>query len=119
MSFFHYDVLRTNRSAIYENVTPLTSLQEFEYKVYWVPPKKVCTLFSAIFHCPLCLMSTYLVPKSRSEHVHYWRGHQTSPTVVSLKGRLPQKLQSKSTLSCEIIHIRSLFRHGFINKPNY
>ena len=64
-------------------------------------------------------MSTYLVPKSRSEHVHYWRGHQTSPTVVSLKGRLPQKLQSKSTLSCEIVHIRSLFRHGFINKPNY
>ena len=26
-----------------------------------------------------------------------WRGHQTSPTVVSLKGRLPQKLQSTST----------------------
>ena len=35
--------------------------------------KKVCTLFSAIFHCQLCLMSTYLVPKSRSEHVHYDR----------------------------------------------
>ena len=29
----------------------------------------------------------------------HWRGHQTSPTVVSLKGRLPQKLQSKYTLS--------------------
>ena len=41
-----------------------------------------------------------------------WRGHQTSPTVVSLKGRLPQKLQSKSTLSCEIVQIHSLFRHG-------
>ena len=34
---------------------------------------ELCTLFSAIFHCPLCLMSTYLVPKSRSEHVHYNR----------------------------------------------
>ena len=33
--------------------------------------KKVSTLFLAIFHCPSCLMSTYLVPKSRSEHVHY------------------------------------------------
>ena len=31
--------------------------------------KKVCTLFSAVFHCPLSLMSTYLVKKSRSEHV--------------------------------------------------
>ena len=33
---------------------------------------------------------------------------------MSLKGRLPQKLQSKSTLSCEIVQIHSLFRHGFI-----
>ena len=41
----------------------------------------------------------------------------TSPTVVSLKGRLPQKLQSKSTFSCEIVRKHSLFRHGFINKP--
>ena len=46
-----------------------------------------------------------------------WRGHQTSPTVVSLKGRLPQKLQSKSTISFEIIQINSLFRHGFMKKP--
>ena len=46
-----------------------------------------------------------------------WRGHQTSTTVVSLKGRLPQKLQSKSTLSCEIVQIHSLFLHGFIKKP--
>ena len=41
-------------------------------------------------------------------------GHQTSPTVVSLKGRLPRKLQSKSTFSCEIVQIHSLFRHGFV-----
>ena len=34
--------------------------------------------------------------------------------MVSLKGRLPQKLQSKSTLSCGIVQIHSLFRHGFI-----
>ena len=27
---------------------------------------------------------------------------------MSLKGRLPKKMQSKSTLSCEIVHIRSL-----------
>ena len=43
----------------------------------------------------------------------HWRGHQTSPTVVSLKGRLPQKLQSQSTFSCKIGQIHSLFRHGF------
>ena len=49
--------------------------------------------------------------------MYYWRGHQTSPTVVTLKGRLPQILQSKSTLSCEIVQIHSLFCHGFIKKP--
>ena len=49
--------------------------------------------------------------------VFHWRGHQTSPTVVSLKGRLPQKLQSKSTLFCESVQIHSLFRLGFIKKP--
>ena len=36
--------------------------------------------------------------------------------MVSLKGRLPQKLQSKSTLSCEIVQIHSLFRLGFTKK---
>ena len=44
------------------------------------------------------------------------KGCQTSPTVVSLKGRLPQVLQSNSTLSFEIIQIHSLFRHGFKKK---
>ena len=48
---------------------------------------------------------------------YYWRGLITSPTVVSLKGRLPQKLQSRSTLSCNIVQIHSLFRHHFIKKP--
>ena len=38
-------------------------------------------------------------------------------TVVSLKGRLPQKLQSKYTISCEIVQIHSLFRHDLIKKP--
>ena len=38
-----------------------------------------------------------------------WRGHQTSPTVVSLKGRLPQKLQPKSILYCEIVQITVCF----------
>ena len=51
-----------------------------------------------------------------SLHIH-WRGHKTCPTVVSLKGRLPQKLQSKSTLSCEIAQIHSLLCHGLIKKP--
>ena len=37
--------------------------------------------------------------------------------LVSFKGRLPQKLQSKSTLFCEIVQIHSLFRHDFIKKP--
>ena len=41
---------------------------------------------------------------------------RSSPTVVSLKGRLSQKLQSKSTIACEIVQIHSLFRHGFIKK---
>ena len=49
-------------------------------------------------------------------NVPYWRGHQTSPTAVSWKGRLPQKLQSKFTFSCEIVQIHCLFRHGFIKK---
>ena len=49
--------------------------------------------------------------------LNQWRGHQTSPTVVSLKGRLPKRLQSKTTLSCEIVQIHSLFRRGFIKKP--
>ena len=40
----------------------------------------------------------------------------TSPTVVDLKGRLSQKPQSKSILSCEIVQIHSLFRPGFIKK---
>ena len=57
----------------------------------------------------------YLAPFFQS--MAYWRGHQTSPTVASLKGRLPQKWQSKSTLSCEIVQIHSLFRHGFIKNP--
>ena len=34
---------------------------------------------------------------------------------VNLKGRLPQKLQSEFTISCEIVQIYSLFRHAFIN----
>ena len=50
-------------------------------------------------------------------NLYHWRGHQTSATVASLKGRLPQKLQSKSTLSCEIVQIHSLIDHGFIKKP--
>ena len=37
--------------------------------------------------------------------------------MVSLKGRLPEIMQSTSTLSCDIIQIHSLFRHGIIKKP--
>ena len=43
----------------------------------------------------------------------YRRGHQTSPTVVSLKGRLSQKLQSKSILSSETVEIHSLISSWF------
>ena len=56
--------------------------------------------------------------KGKQSLSHYWRSHQTSSTVVSFrKGRLPQKLQSKSTFSCEIVRIHSMFCHGFIKKP--
>ena len=62
--------------------------------------------------CYLCFIA------APHEWRHYiWRGHQTSPTVVSLKGRLPEIMQSTSTLSCGIIQIHSLFRHDFIKKP--
>ena len=57
-----------------------------------------------------------LISDLHSPHFH-WRGNQTSPTVVSLKGRLPEITQSKSTLSCDIIQIHSLFHHDFIKKP--
>ena len=38
-----------------------------------------------------------------------WRGHQISPTEVSLKGRLPLKLQSKSTFSRKIVQYTVCF----------
>ena len=60
--------------------------------------------------------SSELNIKKGPKHTH-WRGHQTSPTVVSLKGRLPKIMQHKSTLSCDVIQIHSPFRHGFIKKP--
>ena len=33
------------------------------------------------------------------------------------KKQTAQKLQPKSIVSCEIVQIHSLFRHGFIKKP--
>ena len=63
-------------------------------------------------------LNAYSLYMTSSKTPHsYWRGHQTFPTVVSLEFRLPEKLQSKSTLSCEIVPIHRLFRHGFIKKP--
>ena len=47
----------------------------------------------------------------------YRTRHQISPPVVSLKGRLPQKPQSKSTFSVEIVQKHSLFCDGLMNKP--
>ena len=58
-----------------------------------------------------------MAPITRDMPNGYWRGLQSSPTVKSVKGRLPQKLQSKSTLSCETVQIHSLFRYGFMKKP--
>ena len=75
----------------------------------------VCTVFSvyrALNNSGFCSLNIVLIVS-----IYHWRGHQTSPTEVSLKRRLPQKLLSKSTLSCEIVQIHSLFRHGFIKKP--
>ena len=37
--------------------------------------------------------------------------------IYSTSDRLRKKLQSKSTLSCKIVQIHSLFRHGFRKKP--
>ena len=56
--------------------------------------------------------SNKLQPYSHSR----WRGHQTSPTVLSLEGRLAHKVQCKFALSGEVVLIHSLFRHGFMNK---
>ena len=55
--------------------------------------------------------------KHALENGAYWRCHLPSPAVVSLKGRLSEIMQSTSTLSCDIIQIHSLFRHGLIKKP--
>ena len=58
--------------------------------------------------------STQDIEHGANGSVHMnWRGHQTSSTVVNLKGKLPQKLQSKSTLSCDIVQIHSLFPSWF------
>ena len=40
---------------------------------------------------------TEILSLGKELNLTHWRSHQTSPTVVSLKGRLPKKLQSKST----------------------
>ena len=71
----------------------------------------------AIFSTEHYLLARNIVSPKQGTVMHHWRGHQTSPTVVSLKGRLPQKLQSKYPLSCENVQIHSLFRHGFTKKP--
>ena len=64
-----------------------------------------------------CNSTDYLITENNlNVRLIYWRGHQTSPTVVSLKGRLPRKLESKCTLSCEIVQMHSPFRHGFVKK---
>ena len=62
--------------------------------LFYPDPQKVCDLYG--------YTETFINAYIRQPH---WRGHQTYQTVVSLKGRLPQKLQSKSTLSCEIVQI--------------
>ena len=82
-------------------------------------------------HCGVIIVLSIKAPAMFKDHVvslvyemfinetdFHWRGHQTSQKVVSLKGRLPQKLQSKFTLSCEVIQIHSLFRHGFYKETD-
>ena len=63
------------------------------------------------------MVNFYLFALHSKTCTTHWRGHQTSPTVVSLKGRLPEMMQSTSNLSCGIIQIHRLFRHGFVKKP--
>ena len=52
-------------------------------------------LLSDIFSTPPSINIDFV-----SHSPSHWSGHHASPTVVSLKGRLPQKLQSQSTLPC-------------------
>ena len=49
--------------------------------------------------------------------LYFWKIFFPRSERPPLKGRLPQKLQSKSIISCENVQIHSLFRHGFIKKP--
>ena len=63
------------------------------------------------------LLGRIIVSPNQGTVMRHWRGHKTSPTVASLKGRLPEIMKSTSTHSCDIIQIHSLFRHGFIKKP--
>ena len=70
---FSHDVLKRLLSQTRQRVVIVWEWVKHTECNYARFQKKMCTLFSAIFHCPLCLMSTYLVPKSRSEHVHYNR----------------------------------------------
>ena len=105
--------------------TGFTDILESTALHYCSDPLKASPKFNPLVSNDLTSKFTFtqclnnLFPSSYSVFLRdvNWRGHQTFPTVVSLKGRLPQKLQSKSTLSCEILQIHSLFRHDFINKP--
>ena len=66
-------------------------------------PRNISELNSE-FDAPACLIRIIL-------HRN-WRGHQISPTVLSLKRRLSQKLQSQYTFSCENVQ-----KHILINEP--
>ena len=82
----------------------------------------ISSMFSILSRASFVLWGTFTFSSADDlnldQRICYWRGHQTSPIVASLKGKLPQnETASKSTLCCEIVQKHSLFRHGFIKKP--
>ena len=87
----------------------VTSIFSFSHYVFKSPLSQVCS------NSGLCGIQLKCNTRLKT-HVVYWRGHQTFPTLVSLKGKLPEIMQSTSTFSGEIMMIHSLFRHGFIKK---
>ena len=81
--------------------------REIESSVAKKSKKKKKILINSIFFFPTMVSKVFLLGVVKSLHCvakGYWLsqnlvliGHQTSPKVVSLNGKLPQKLHSKST----------------------
>ena len=60
--------------------------------------------------CLFCFNREFLMtPVFKGTTTSQWRGHQSAPTVVSLKGRFRKKLQSKSAFSRKIVRYTVCF----------